>query len=366
MKILEKQDLHDILYGCVILGCGGGGSLERGLQLVDEALDAGKTFRLASFDEIPDDDYIATPYYCGAVSPDTEEERRKYAGLPLLKEEPALKAIRQMEEVCKFDIKGVISTELGGGNTGVALYVGAMLDKYIVDGDPAGRSVPELQHSTYYLNDVSIAPISVVNLFGESAVFTSVTDDFRAEALVRSLAVVSKNRIAVVDHPAKGSVIKKSVIGGAISQALLIGRAWREALEAKQSVAKAVADAGDGEVFFKGVLESFTWDTVDGFTVGDIFIRDDSGKLLRIWFKNEHIITWLDEEAYITVPDLICLFDTATGKPLTNPRYEAGMKIEAVVLPSPQECTTQKGLDLFGPESFGYDISWHPFREIIK
>lgn len=366
MKILDRTDLHDILYGCVILGCGGGGSLERSLRLIDEALDAGKVFRLASFDEIPDDDYIATPYYCGAVSPETEEVRKKYAGLPLLPDEPALKAVRELERLCGIDVKGVISTELGGGNTGVALYVGAMLGKYVVDGDPAGRSVPELQHSTYYLNDVPMTPISVVNLFGESAVFTNVVNDFRAETLVRALAVASKNRLAVVDHPATGAVIKKSVIGGAISNALDVGRAWRTAREEKADVAEAVARAGVGSLLLRGTLDSFEWDTVEGFTVGNLHIRDDVGRKFKIWFKNEHIVSWLDEEPYVTAPDLICLFDATDGRPLTNPYYEAGMRIDAIVLPAPKEWTTRRGLEVFGPESFGFEISWRPFAEILK
>lgn len=366
MRMLDRTDLHDILYGCVILGCGGGGSLERGLSQVDEALTAGKSFRLASLDEIPDDDFIATPYYCGAVSPETEELRRKYTRLPLLAEEPALAAVRQLEAFCGTEVKGVISTELGGGNTAIALYVGAMLDKYIVDGDPAGRSVPELQHSTYYMNGVPITPISVVNLFGESALFTNVASDFRAESLVRALAVASKNRLAVVDHPAKAKVIKRSVIGGAVSNALAVGRAWRRACEEGGDVSDAVAAAGTGKVFFRGRLESFTWDTVEGFTVGSLQMVDTAGRNLKIWFKNEHIVSWLDGEPYITVPDLICLFESGTGRPLTNPNYEQGMGIDAVVLPSPAEWTTVKGLEIFGPESFGFDFQWRSFAGLME
>lgn len=70
-----------------------------------------------------------------------------------------------MEKYLGKEVKAVISTELGGGNTAIAFYSGAMAGKYIVDADPAGRSVPELQHSTYYLNNVSIHPMSLVNKF---------------------------------------------------------------------------------------------------------------------------------------------------------------------------------------------------------
>ena len=34
MKKLSKQDIIDILYGCTVLGTGGGGSLEKGLAML--------------------------------------------------------------------------------------------------------------------------------------------------------------------------------------------------------------------------------------------------------------------------------------------------------------------------------------------
>ncbi len=81
MRILNREDLMNILYGCTILGTGGGGSLEEGIDMIDEALTANKQFKLADFDDLAPDDIIGTPYACGAISPLTEEEIRKYARL---------------------------------------------------------------------------------------------------------------------------------------------------------------------------------------------------------------------------------------------------------------------------------------------
>ena len=77
MRTLNREDLVNILYGAAILGTGGGGSLTEGIELIDEALAAGKTFRLASFDDLAPEDLIGTPYGCGAISPLTEAERKK-------------------------------------------------------------------------------------------------------------------------------------------------------------------------------------------------------------------------------------------------------------------------------------------------
>ena len=225
MKLLTHQELIDIVNGAAIYGTGGGGSLAVGLQLMDEAVEAGYEFKLVDFDELGADDLIGTPYSCGAISPLTEEEQKKYARLPDYEKEHYNMALEQMERFMGKPVKACISTELGGGNTAKAMYVAATTGKYIMDADPAGRSVPALQHSTYCIHGVPMCPISVMNRFGEGAVFTSVFDDERAEDLVRALAMVSQNHIAVVDHVNTAEVLKNAVIRGAITQSMKVGEA---------------------------------------------------------------------------------------------------------------------------------------------
>ncbi|KPU42543.1 hypothetical protein OXPF_43280 [Oxobacter pfennigii] len=360
---LARKDLYDILYGCTILGTGGGGSLEKGLQSVYSAFDSGKEFILVDFDELDDNDLVATPYSCGAISPESREEREKYARLPLLDESPHAKALKEMEKHAGRKIKAVISTELGGGNTAAAFLAAAVSGKYIVDGDPAGRSVPELQHSTYYLNNIPIQPISLVNIFGESAIITNVVDDIRAEELVRALAVASKNTIAVVDHLNTVAVLKNTVIRGAISYAWEIGRAFNAAKEAEGDVAEAVVKSGRGVKLFKGSVKSNRWGTEKGFTVGEVEItgrEEYAGQEYKIWYKNENLIAWRDGVFDATAPDLICAMDTDKKEPILNPYFETDMNVVIYALPAPKEWTTERGLETFGPRSFGYNTDWKP------
>ena len=81
-----------------------------------------------------------------------------------------------------------------------------------------------------------------------------------------------------------------------------------------------------------------------------------------VWFKNEHIISYRDGEVDVTVPDLICVLDT-DGVPVTNPFYEKGQGLVVFALPAPEQWTTQKGLEVFGPKSFGFDMEYVPFTE---
>ena len=363
MRILNREDLMNILLGCTILGTGGGGSLEEGIAQIDEALNAGKQFRLADFDELPDDAVIGTPYACGAISPLTEEERKKYARLKETEESMYLLNMKQLEGFLGREVSAVISTELGGGNTATAFYVGAMTDRPIVDGDPAGRSVPALQHSTYYLKGIPMCPMAVMNEFGEGAVFTNVCDDERGEDLVRALAVVSRNTIAVMDHVNTAAVLKDAVIRGAISHAETVGKAFRSARETGDYVSAVVA-AGKGREMFRGIVTESEFETRDGYTFGHTELRGSGtyeGRTLRIWYQNENIISWLDGEPYVTAPDLICFFNLDEAMPQLNPYAKVGEQAALVALPAPAQWTTARGLEVFGPRSFGFDIEYKPF-----
>lgn len=361
MRNLSKQDLHDILKGCTILGTGGGGSLEEGLELVDKALADGKEFKLVDLDEVPDEGLVISPYMCGSISPVTEEQEKKYSSLPRIKEEQTLRAFKALEDYLEKEIYGVISCELGGGNTAEALYVGAVMGRAIVDGDPAGRSLPELQQSTFFINGITIDPVAVANEFGDVAVFTSVVDDFRAEVLIRALAVVSNNAVGVAGHMAEGSKLKKSVIPGAITYAMDIGRAHRKAKSEGTEPAMAIG----GALLFRGKVKQYEWRDEAGFTYGEVHLDgygDYSGSNYRVWFKNENIMTWKDGKVDVTVPDLVCIFDDQRGEPVINPYYQKGMPLTVIGLPAAKEWRNPRGLELLSPRAFGFDLDYVPIE----
>jgi DUF917 family protein len=255
-----------------------------------------------------------------------------------------------------------MSTELGGGNTAQAFYTAAVLDKIIVDADPAGRSVPELQHSTFFLNDIPITPMAVADAYGNSAVLDHVASDQRAEDWVRALAVVSDNSVGVLDHPAPAKVLRNAVIRGAVSYAGKIGMALRRAREAGTDPALGITAAAGGKVVFRGIVKTAEYESRDGFTYGTVILdgRDDySGAVYKIWYKNENIISWLDEAVHATVPELICLIDRE-GNPQIHPLVKEGTLLTAFVLPAPAEWTTERGLACFGPRHFGFDLDYKP------
>lgn len=76
---------------------------------------------------------------------------------------------RAVEELVNYTgkrIRAIVPVELGGSNTAVPIAVVSSLNLAIVDGDFAGRAVPEISQCTPSLSDKSIYPISSVDGYG--------------------------------------------------------------------------------------------------------------------------------------------------------------------------------------------------------
>ncbi|MEP1201184.1 DUF917 domain-containing protein [Tateyamaria sp.] len=358
MTRLNRQDLMDLLAGATIFGTGGGGDLSEGIDLIDDALAQGKTFDLVALEDVPDDALICTPYMLGAISDLPADEEAGYARLPRIDVPPILLAYERFQQHLGQSFFGTVPCEMGGSNTAVAFYAAAMAGHKIIDADPAGRAVPEITHSTYFIAGLPAAPIVLANEFGEVMVLENVMDDMRAEAVVRALSVVSRNDIAAIDHAMPASQLRKAIIPGTLSKALAMGRAHRLALEEGRDAVGVVAQVGDGEVTFRGEIVDCDWRTEGGFTLGSINIsgngQQDASRY-RISVKNENLVGWFDGAVHATVPDLICLFDTETGQAVQNPHYRIGQQVAVVILPAPQAFLSPRGLAVFGPGYAGID-----------
>ena len=59
--------------------------------------------------------------------------------------------------------------------------------------------------------------------------------------------------------------------------------------------------------------------------------------------------------------DLICVFDLDQGLPQLNPFARVGEKVAVTALPAAAEWTTARGLEVFGPRSFGHNVDYRPY-----
>lgn len=350
---LTEQDLDDILLGATVLGTGGGGEIAEGRALIADALDQGKEFILVGLDDVPDDAVICTPYMLGALSDISPENHPAYARLPRASKQPLLLAYDRFQQHLGRAFHGVVACELGGCNTAAAFYCAAMNGHVIVDADPSGRAVPEIQHTTYTLAGLAPGDLVFANAFGECFVYENVHDDLRAEHIARALAIASCNDIAGIDHAFPMSVLRDALIGGTISFSLDLGRAVRAAKVSGADIADSIAEKGKGREIFRGHIASSDSRTEDGFTLGTIILSDETGGACEVDFKNENMCVRLNGNVVATIPDLICLLDLDRYEAVTNPMAQVGARAAIVLLPAPGPFDTPEGRALFGPSYIG-------------
>jgi len=364
MRNLTRQEVEDLIWGCTVLGTGGGGNPAEPLEVLPRYLEEGKAIKLAGLDDVPDDAFVATPYGCGGVEP-VEGDGCTFE----VEVDELYQAFVGLEAHTGKSCFGAMSIEIGGGNTAAAIAVAALRGIPIIDADPAGRSVPGVEHTTFFVHGVPIEPMAIATAKGDLVIIEKVADDFRAEEVARAISVTNYSHCGIADHMVDGKTLKRTVIHGALSYAMGIGRAIREAREQGKDPVEAAIAAGDGYRLFAGAVSAAKTHNADGFTFGDIEIRGAEafdGDRFRIWYKNENIMSWHNDAVDVTVPDLICVLDRRTGEPITNPHCTPGMDVVVVGYRSPAEWRTPRGMLSFGPKSFGHDIEYKEIESLTR
>ena len=137
--VLSTFDIDCLRIGAGILGTGGGGSPYLGQLILKDIIKKGKKIRVISPNAITQNEYTMMVAFYGAPLVMIE----KLAGS--CEVQYSAKSMIEFQNLLGKHIPHVISAEIGGLNSMIPLWVGAMLDLTIVDGDFMGRAFPELQ-----------------------------------------------------------------------------------------------------------------------------------------------------------------------------------------------------------------------------
>ncbi|MDA8055680.1 MAG: DUF917 domain-containing protein [Thermoplasmatales archaeon] len=367
MRYLRLQETLDILYGCAVLASGGGGYLERGVKVVGKHFSGGETLSLASVSEVPSDQIVASPYYAGALVPESE---RTKIDLPKRYKNEVLKAFEILQDHIGRKFYGCLPIELGGENTAVAIDVAMNFGIKLIDADTAGRSVPEVRQSSFFAANVPITPLSIVTRFGDVLVVNEIVDYPRAEKLIRNIAGMSANVVGIASHPVSGNTLRKAAIADTVSMAERLGNVLRESQKRGHDPVERLLIAGNGYLLFEGkVKEDSQWKEAGGFTIGEHKIRGLKkfyGHDYRIWFKNENMISWVDRKLDVTAPDIITVVDRITGVPMTNPDLRKGMDVAVLGFKSNSVWRKKRALNIISPKSLGFDLPYVPIESSHK
>jgi len=97
-------------------------------------------------------------------------------------------------------------------------------------------------------------------------------------------------------------------------------------------------------------------------------IGDFSNHKFRVRYKNENLLSWLDDKPYVTCPDLLCVLDVQNGKGLSNwgTDFNVGREVAVVGYKINPLWRTKRGLEIFNPAHFGSDIKYRPIENVVK
>jgi len=366
LKLRTITDFEDLIIGAKILGCGGGGEESLARVRVKEILEQGYNVKIIQPKDIPNEALICVSGMVGGRC--TPECLINVHGYPETDLWPMYTATKELELFLDENLHSLVSTEIGAGNFLVPILVSARLGINVIDGDLCGRAKPEISISTSNILGIPITPLSIASAYGDKLILKTTQTDQRAEQIAREIAVLSGGAVGVARCPARWERYEKAVIPHTMSKAQNLGRAIRNARETGNNPIKIISEQINGRELFNGFVKSFEITDMGGFVIGTIIIENTKKELFKIWFKNEYLVSWLRNKPYITSPDLICVVDQETGEGLTPwaNDFSLNRAVSVIGAANAPIWYTTKGLEIFGPKHFDFDIKFQSFNDFME
>jgi DUF917 family protein len=366
------EDCEDLLEGALWLGTGGGGSYQEGIDLLTEVINEGRTIEWIDAENIPDNTWSFTIGLHGSIapmSPKSLDEIRAQNLVEVDDEWYLVKAVKELGNALGCEFGCVVPAELGPDSVAIPLAVGARMGISVVDGDYIGRAVPEELQSTYCLYGKQSNLFAGVDIWGNSVFVKHAVSTYALERMAKMLAVASYGNIAVATTPLIASDMKEIVVRGTLTRCLQIGQSLRKARVKGIDPIDATLETAQAWRLFDGQISALETEDRGGYYYGTVEIAGKgnyTGQTLRVWFKNENHITWLNDKPWITSPDLVTFLYTNCGKGIYNSTLEIGDEITAIGMKGFEGFRTEYGLSLGGPEHFEFDIDYTPIEHLIS
>jgi len=368
------QDILDFTRGADFLSANGGGNPDEfGLRShLEEDLTRGRDLSWVDLGELPDDARVVCPVFSGSIAPQSFDlsGTERDLGLKQVIERPLVAAVRELEALTGKEFDYVIAAEIGGINTGAALDTAANLGLEIVDADYAGRAVPESTCSTPSLHGKAVYPMVLVDFYGDVIYVKDVQNNRMAERLVKHVAAGSLGLVGCARLSLAGKEVKEIAVPATLSECLRIGRTIRQAREAGQDPVQAIVHELDQAwMLFQGTIISRNWEDRQGYMWGEHEVEgegDFAGQQLKLWFKNENHMSWLNGQPYVASPDIIELVDQQTGEPLSNTYMEKGHRVAVLGVRRRPQFDNEQGLEALGPHHWGFDIDFRPIEALVE
>ena len=338
--------MADLAAGATLLGSGGGGDTSTGAILVRRALEQHGPVRLVRAADLDPGAWVVPVAAIGAVTVMVER-------LPGADEFVA--AVRGLERRLGVRAAAVHGLEAGGVNALFPVAVAAWLGLPLVDADGMGRAFPRLDQTLLSLAGVPASPAVLVDTSGNELVVET-ADDAMVEHLARAALPALGGWAASAMYPMRAVDSVRAALGGSVSGARRLGRLLARARAARGDArAGILAEAGARALFAGEVLEvrQRGRDPLGTVTIAH---HRDRGRTLRVEMADEYLLALDDGEPVACVPDLICVLDARSWRPISTEHLAAGQHVDVLGLPAPDRWRGPAAAARAGPAAFGLDM----------
>jgi DUF917 family protein len=274
IRTLSEQELVDMMLGASIQASRSSNTASTVVRIKD-ALAAGKTFKMVSLEDIPDNwTTISESGVGGGGAWQYVIERTRQQKLPTIRNQTGETTVLAAKALSKYlgkPFNAVVRTEADGATIS-GLLLAADLGVPIIDGCLSGRARPEVEQQIPWIVGIPASPAAYVSRWGDTVIIDHAADDYRVEDIARALAVASGGGVSGVMNPMSAADAKRGVIPGALTQAILVGRAVREAVAQGKDPIPAILNVVHGYKLFHGIVQrdetwgerGFTWSNACG------------------------------------------------------------------------------------------------------
>lgn len=365
-RVLNEQSIKDVIYGATLLGGGGGGSMENGMDLLTKYKelypDKEVSVKLATYDEMPAGSYAAVTAGMGAPTAIKTVDFSKYA---INTFESLQKMAKQMDPPRNLEYS--LAVEMGGFNTFVPMLISLVNDIPLVDADGAGRAVPALDTLLLHINGCATSPLAMANDKNDQVQINLANpkDAALAEEIGRHICMSFNMMSGLSGWMLSGEEINSNIPTATVSLAEKVGAIIRECIE-KGTLDKVYDVLNESGVvkarsICTGVASEVKTVQEDGFDRGYVVLTDsaDASVSWKIDFQNENLIIFKQsggqDVAAVTVPDIICMYNLEDGMPLTNADVKEGMRISLGLIKSNEKWWKNPNM---------FDV-WRPFLDRV-
>lgn len=198
-----------------------------------------------------------------------------------------------------------------------------------------------------------------------------------SERLARVIAEQMGAACAMCDYPLRGSQLKRSAIKGTLTLAQNIGRTLRQAHQSGSHPVQSLLTILNGHVIASGKVVDVDRRTIGGLARGKVVLDgmgNDKGESFTVLFQNELLLAYRSSQVadptqdnlLAVVPDLISIVDSETGRPIITEHLRYGQRVDVIAYPCNDKWRTPKGIDVAGPEYFGYPVQYVPIEQLAN